>query len=136
MEIPLALLVDYANISREGKLNILGIFDTLWVISFPATHPQMQLVINFEASRAEEGKEKKVEVQFRDSDGNKLNSISGKLKVPKGESGQPIKMTHIIVINNLLIEKPGHYEFNILVNDDSKKPVPLNVVLKSENLRK
>lgn len=84
MDVQLALLADYANISREGKLNILGIFDALYGKNFPIIHPQLQLVINFEATRAEEGKEKVVEVQFSDGDDNKLSGISGKLKIPKG----------------------------------------------------
>ena len=31
----LMVICDYANVSREGKLNINGIFDEIWVQSFP-----------------------------------------------------------------------------------------------------
>lgn len=27
MEVPVALLADYANVSQEGKLNVMGIFN-------------------------------------------------------------------------------------------------------------
>ena len=40
MEVKVALLADGANVSREGKLNLLGIFDTLFARSFPTTHPR------------------------------------------------------------------------------------------------
>ena len=32
MELTLALLADYANISREGKLNIMGIFEQIFEV--------------------------------------------------------------------------------------------------------
>ena len=48
MHVKVALLADYSNVSREGKLNILGIFDTIYAPTFPTTHPHMQLVIRFE----------------------------------------------------------------------------------------
>src|SRR6266516_3887748 len=64
MEVKLALLADGANVSREGKLNLLGIFDTLFARSFPTTHPQMQLVIRFEAAAQEAGSTRQVEIQL------------------------------------------------------------------------
>ena len=52
MDVTLALLADAANVSQDGKLNILGIFNGLGAAAFPATHPSMHLVLRFEASRA------------------------------------------------------------------------------------
>ena len=49
MRVSLALLADYSNVSREGKLNILGIFDTIYAPRFPTTHAHLQLVVRFEA---------------------------------------------------------------------------------------
>ena len=64
MELSLALLADGANLSREGKLNLFGIFDTIFARTFPTTHPQMQLVLRFEARAEEAGQTHTVEVQF------------------------------------------------------------------------
>ena len=55
MKVNLALLADGANVSREGKLNILGIFDTIHAGKFPVVHAQMRLVVRLEASSAELG---------------------------------------------------------------------------------
>lgn len=57
MNVSLALVADYANISREGKLNILGIFDRIAAQSVPAVHSQMQLIMRLEADRAESERE-------------------------------------------------------------------------------
>ena len=38
MHVAFALFADAANLSQEGKLNILGVFDALQVGSLPALH--------------------------------------------------------------------------------------------------
>lgn len=50
MEVSLALLADYANVTREGKLNLLGLFDRIDARAVPWVHPQMQLVLQNERS--------------------------------------------------------------------------------------
>lgn len=66
MKIIFSVLADAANITREGKLNILGIFDSIQAQQFPVTHPpQRQLVMRFEGDRAEAGKSKKAEVPLK-----------------------------------------------------------------------
>ena len=127
MHVPLAVLADAANVSLEGKLNIFGIFNRIWAVNFPAHHPQMQLVLAFEADTAEAEQVKPIEVQLRDSDGKKMVAISGRLKVPKGEPGQPIRINHIFPLPGLGFEKPGDYVFKILVNGETKTQVPFAV---------
>ena len=127
MEVPLAVLADAANVSLEGKLNIFGIFNRVSAVNFPTRHPQMQLVLAFEADAAEAEQVKPIEVQLRDSDGHKMVSISGKLKIPKGGSGQPIRINHILPLIGLGFEKPGDYVFKILVNGETKTQVPFAV---------
>ena len=53
MQVKLALLADYANVTAEGKLNILGIFDRINVVGVPAVHPQMHFILRLEAHPAE-----------------------------------------------------------------------------------
>ena len=128
MEVPLAVLADAANVSQEGKLNIFGIFNRIGSVNFPALHPQMQLILAFEADHAEAEQTKTVEVQLRDSDGTKLMAISGTLKVPKGEAGYPIRINHIFPLNGLKFEKAGDYVFKILVNGEAKNSVSFSAV--------
>ena len=49
MNVRLAVLADYANVTGDGKLNILGIFDRINLLQIPAVHPQMHLVLRIEA---------------------------------------------------------------------------------------
>ena len=128
MEVTLAVLADGANVSADGKLNILGIFNGLGAQTFPAAHPQMSLVLRFEATRAEEGKTKNIEIHLADGDGNKMFSINAQIVVPQGVPGQPIRMNHILAMNGIRFPKPGDYVFNILIADDQRAAVELKLV--------
>lgn len=128
MRVTLAVLADAANITREGKLNILGIFDSVQAQQFPVTHPQMQLVMRFEGDRSESGKAKKVEVQLMDEDGKRLFVLSGDFTLGPGRPGEAIGSNHILTINMLKFERPGDYEFKVLFNEELKAEVPLKVL--------
>ncbi len=128
MRVTLAVLADYANITREGKLNILGIFDVIHVQNFPVTHPQMQLVMRFEADISEAGKTKKSEIQLMDDDGKRLFVLGGEFTFGPGQPGEVMGSNQILTINMMKFESPGNYEFKILINDELKAEVPLKVV--------
>jgi len=125
MQVKLALAADGANVSREGKLNLLGIFDTLFARSFPTTHPQMQLVIRFEAEPDEAGSTRNVEVQFGAADGRVLFRLPGTIQVQPRAFGDKVRMDHILTLNNLQLEAPGAYRFHVLVDGGLAAVVPL-----------
>lgn len=128
MEVTLALLADAANVSTDGKLNILGVFNALGGTSFPVVHPQIALVLRFEATRAEEGKTRQIELQLADGDGQKMFKIGAQLVIPQGAPGSPIRLNHILMLHGIQFPKPGDYVFNILVGDDQKAAIDLKLV--------
>lgn len=125
--IALALLADCSNVSREGKLNIMGIFDRINAQSIPAAHPQMQLVMMIEADRADADKGHKIEIELIDADGVRLFSIGGDLRFTTPPPGEQVRINHIIQLNNLQFSRFGNYEFKILINNEVRKSVPLTV---------
>src|SRR5687768_12547408 len=88
MIIPMALLADEANISQEGKLNILGIFDRVAAPSFPTVHPKMVFVFRVQSEYADAGRSFVVRLRLMDEDGAVLFEAGGELLppvVPPGE---------------------------------------------------
>jgi hypothetical protein len=127
MEVPLALLADYANISREGKLNVMGVFNRIWTKEFPAVHPEMQLVFRLEAGPAERGQDKMIEVKLLDADAKTLQHLKGPLTVPDESPQLTIPIDQILRLVNVTFEKPGDYCFHILVNGETKNTVQFSV---------
>jgi hypothetical protein len=126
MQVKLAVLADYANVTGDGKLNILGIFDRINLLQIPAAHPQMHLVLRLDAHAAELDRSHAVEIRLHDPDGNTIFEVQGEI-VPHGEAGQPVSTNQILTLNNLQLEKVGNYRFVVLINNDVKTEIPLGV---------
>ena len=126
MQVKLAVLADYANVTGDGKLNILGIFDRMNVATLPAVHPQMNLVLRLEAHPAEHDRPHPVEIRLNDPDGQTVFEVRGEI-VPHGDPGQTIATNQILTLNNLQLNRTGDYTFIVLVNNDLKAEVPLTV---------
>jgi hypothetical protein len=133
MQVKLALLADYANVTAEGKLNILGIFDRINVSQIPAVHPQMHLILRLEAHPAERDRPHNVEIRLHDPDGQTVFEVRGDI-VPQGPASRTLATNQILTLNNLQLDKSGGYTFIVFVNNDLKTEVPLGVEVASESV--
>lgn len=127
MKVIFAVLADYANVSAEGKLNVMGIFNFIHVSSVPARHTSMNLVMRLQAHPAEYGSSQRVRVSFADADGNRVFNLEGDIAV----GTDPHRLGYfdqIIGLNNLPLPKLGDYSFDILVNEQHEFSVPLKVL--------
>lgn len=128
MEVSLALLADYANVTREGKLNIMGVFDIIRAKTYPAMHPSMQMIMVFEATNVEIETERSFRVMMEDVDGNKLYEVGGPLNFNKGKPGEVNRANHIVKFDMLKIPKEGDYNFSIYINNDFQRSVTLKAL--------
>lgn len=130
MEVTLALLADCANVTAEGKLNILGVFDSILAENFPTVHNQMNLIFRLEANAAEAGSRKDLLILLMGEDGQKLVTLSATMEFTArdpNKSGEQFVADQIIGMQNVRFEKPGIYQIAILVNGDTKKTLMLRV---------
>ena len=131
MEVPLAVLADGANVSQEGKLNIFGVFNQLNLASFPVKYPHMTLVFQLQASPAEGGRSHQVVIHCMDEDGLKLFEATANLSVQMEDPAKSATINHLINLQMMEFQKDGDYSFNILVNNELKRSIPLAVKLTS-----
>ena len=128
MEKQLALIADSANISVEGKLNVLGEFDSIFASGEPATHPVVWFVVKLLFDATDMGQHKLL-LRLVDDDGNTLlPPITGDLAVAPpgpGYSGDRQSMPVILCARNLTIPRFGRYTFELRVDDRIVAEVPL-----------
>ncbi len=130
MDVTLAALADSANVSQEGKLNILGEFNQINASTLPALHPAMSLVLRLEAGPVEYGQEKQLEIKLLDADGNSVLDVgTAKVRVPNAGPGKRARIVTVLNIQNTVLPSYGDYAFVVLVNGDEKATVPLELVL-------
>jgi hypothetical protein len=127
MEVDLAVIADAANVSQEGKLNILGVFDTIWTREFPFRHAAMVFVIRMKADFTERGTHQ-IEVRLMDADGGQLFKAEGSMLVPQGIPGRPLKPHVIMGLGGISFRQSGDYSFEVLVDGQPMKSVPLYVM--------
>ena len=127
MDVTFAVLADYANVSREGKLNVMGIFDRVFARQLPSRFPPMQLVVRLEAHPGELDAEHGIRIQLADPDGNALFDINGTFTPRSAEPGLPVSVNHVIRLADLPLQRTGDHTVIIWVDGERKDEVPLRV---------
>jgi hypothetical protein len=128
VEVPIAVLADYANISQEGKVNVLGIFSEINPPVLPFVLPQMYLIVSFEAGAAEIGMQKHFRITLLEQDGTELLALESEAVVPQPlRPGAHAYMNQVIGLSGITFDRPGDYAFQILVGGEEKRAVPLRV---------
>jgi len=127
MEIDLAFLADAATIDASGKLNILGIFDRIGVVQFPAQHGRVTLVLRFTAGTSEIGSHE-VHIRMSDPGGAEVLSLNGEMQLVGGPSARDIiRVPHILNLDGLVFTRPGIYNFDVKVDGEHHVSLPLSV---------
>ena len=128
MELLTILVADYANVTKNGKLNVMGIFKNIYASKFPAKHLSMTLVIKLGADLGEFD-ERKLTVKLLEADGKELMSLETPIVLPKLIPGQRPEINAIFQINEVVFPKAGRYQFSIFVDKDFKGSLPIDLIL-------
>jgi hypothetical protein len=130
MQVRLAVLADYASVSIDNKLNILGVFQEINTPVLPVTASHMYLVASFEAEPAEYGKRLLVRVVLSEEHGNgdPLVSLEGLAEVPQPARPEDRAYSNqVIGLTGVQFERAGDYRFSISVENQEVAVVPLRV---------
>jgi hypothetical protein len=126
MYISFALFADAANLSQEGKLNILGVFDAVQVGSLPSVHPRTTLVLRLKAE-AEDAGTHQLTLRWMSPEGEELWSTEGELNVgaPADASGEVV--LPLIAALDLPLDEQGEYAMEIELDGEAAAEIPLYV---------
>jgi hypothetical protein len=128
MDVTVAVLADYANVSQDGKLNIMGIFQEVNPSEIPFVLPQMYLVLSLTAGPAEVGLARTIRIPLLYSDGQEILSLQAQMRIPSSRRpGSRVLIHEAIGLAGLTFPQAGDYAFHILIGDDDKATVPLHV---------
>lgn len=130
MKVTFAHVCDYATISREGKLSVLGIFGRISANKVPAQHPQLWLAFEIEVMKHELGQVGKLEVRLAGEDGEILVRLNGEVKIESADllPGRPVKVPYIIQVNGMRLAKYGSYGFDIFLDGQHTQNVSFEAV--------
>lgn len=126
MQLSFALFADAANLSQEGKLNVLGVFDAVQVATLPAVHPRAHLVVRLKGTRADIGNHT-VTLRWHNPDGQELWSSTGELNVGAPPTGVSEMDLPLIAALDLPLDRAGSYTMGIVLDDVPRGQVALQV---------
>jgi hypothetical protein len=127
VDIQIAALCDAAA-DYEGKLSLLGAFDTIIASTLPAIHPQCALALRIVFRKEEEGAHQ-LRLSFVDED--------GRLVVPVLETGMEVSLPPnfffsarnvILNLQQLELAREGFYEINLEIDGRAVISIPLQVI--------
>jgi hypothetical protein len=128
MHITMAVVADAANRTDNGKLNLLGVFHTLYAVTTPCQHPHMAIVLNFEATAMERGTRQKIGIRLVNADGKPvINLPESFLDVPHDPTVVTPQLSLIANIAGVMFETFGAYQFDITVNDQIHGRIPIAI---------
>jgi hypothetical protein len=127
MQIEACLICDSAS-DYQGKLCILGAFDTIWASQAPVVYPHCAVATRLRFQRSEEGKHS-VRLVLIDQDGNAVLpplQADANVVVPPGVESACANL--VLGMMPLQLPRFGVYHMDLAVDGDLKMRLPLNIV--------
>jgi hypothetical protein len=128
MRITLGLLADAANVTAEGKINILGEFNIIRAPELPITVASFTLVFRLEAD-GNEPADHTFQIRLLDEDGNLVRALAdGTFQlVDSIYEGVPRRIQGIVPIALATFDRVGTFTFDILVDNQRPPGTPAEV---------
>ena len=128
MNIQVAVLCDAAT-DDNGKLNLLGSFDTIYAPQMPAVHPQCSVALRVTFQSGDEGT-RKLSLNFINADGRPImQGIEISVPVTLPEEAHFLTRNFIVNIQQLKFTEPGLYSVDVRFDGKSEANMPLLVKL-------
>jgi len=126
MNIEAFLLCDAAT-EQQGKLNVLGAFDTIYAKQLPAIHPACAIALRIRFEISEEG-DHPVKILVIDEDARPVvPKLEGNVNVKAGEGMNSIITNLVLNIQRLKFEKYGQYRIDLTIDNQTITDLPFTV---------
>lgn len=124
MNIQVAVLCDAAT-DDNGKLNLLGAFDTIFAPQLPAVHPQCSVALRVTFTAGDEGN-RKLKLNFVNADGRSIMPpIDIPVAVTLPEDAHFVTRNFVVNIQGLKFPETGLYSVDVRLDDKSQAGIPL-----------
>ena len=126
MHISFAVFADAANLSQEGKLNILGVFDAVQVAGLPTIHPRTHFIVRLKANGEDIGTHK-LAFRWLSPLEEELWASTGEMNVSPAPNPTFEVDLPIIAVVDLPLNMAGQYTMQVALDDQPTAAVRLFV---------
>jgi hypothetical protein len=126
MDVEAFLLCDAAT-DQQGKLNVLGAFDTVFAKEVPAVHPACAVAARIRFSKVEQG-EHAVRICVIDQNGKEVvPKLDGKVSVLVAEDASSMAVNLVLNFQRLKLPDYGEYSIDLAIDGEQKASLPFFV---------
>jgi hypothetical protein len=130
MKLDVAVLADAANVSREGKLNICGIFRNIFGPQLPVIWPSLTMALQVTLDSSEKGRPHTLGLVFTDPKKRPMNQFPEmNFEVPADAQGSFFTLPFVLNLTNLAFPIHGVYEFALTLDGADAGTLSLEVAL-------
>lgn len=120
------LLCDAAT-DQQGKLNVLGAFDSIFAKEVPVRHSSCSIVSRIRFKKTEEG-DHSVKISIIDADGNPIGpKPEGKITVQVKDHADSAVVNLILNLQGMEFKQYGRYQIDLVLDDNVIASLPLLV---------
>ena len=125
MKVEIFNLCDYAAADASAKLNLIGIFDTIYARETPVVNGFCTLAARVRFDRIEEGL-KKFKISFVDSDGRLiLPSLETQILVQIPPESQNATAQIVTQLSQLILPRFGEYSIDLAIDGRQEASTPI-----------
>lgn len=103
------IICDKAELDKDNKLNIIGVFDSINADGFPAVHSELAIIANFNLDK---GKHREYFIIEDDSGNELISNRSDQVEIDTTKD----RHQFIHKIQNLLLPREGKYNVKIFID--------------------
>jgi hypothetical protein len=126
MQIEAFMLADSAS-DYQGKLCLLGAFDTIGSKQLPVNHRHAAVVLRLRFEQVEQGRHT-VKLSLIDEDGKALVDLDGEVNVGFPADRDSAAVNLLLNMNDLKFANFGSYTFDLAIDGQLRARLPLYVV--------
>ncbi|MDH7598714.1 MAG: hypothetical protein QHH07_03620 [Sedimentisphaerales bacterium] len=127
MDVQVAVLCDAAT-DENGKLSLLGAFDTLLLTQLPGVHPQCAIALRIKFGQEDKGQHR-LRLSFVDADGRAVmpNLPTLPINVALADGADFTTRNFIINLQRIRFDRAGPYSIDLFWDEQQIASIPLVV---------
>lgn len=126
MDVEIFTLCDYSQ-DMQGKLVIVGTFDTLNVRELPAIHPACSVAARIRFENVEAGPHQLRLMILDPNNGNVVPPLDANMEIRISPNTNTATANFIINLNQIRFSVTGRYSINLFIDGAQRKSLPFFV---------
>lgn len=124
----LAVVADAANITSDGKLNVLGVFENILTESTPCVHLEFYVVVMVRCDVGDKGNVHRISLKLTDADRAEIGKSNALDAISSHDDPNPHPILKAIFrLRGVSFPAFGQYTFHVVVDESEVAEIDLFV---------